>query len=133
MRVTATTEPVLFESTSKPITAGRFELHYNEAGADLPGTPVLFLHGSGPGVSGWSNFSGNFAAFGAARRTIVLDMPGFGGSPALEWDASYPVVAAEAVAALLDALGIEQVDVVGNSMGGNVACEARSEERRVGQ
>ncbi len=113
-----------FQSTSRTVTAGRFELHYNETGADLPGTPVLFLHGSGPGVSGWSNFSGNFAAFGAARRTIVLDMPGFGGSPALEWDASYPVVAAEAVAALLDELGIEQVDVVGNSMGGNVACEA---------
>lgn len=113
-----------FDSTSKSITAGRFELHYNETGADKPGTPILFLHGSGPGVSGWSNFSGNFATFGAERRTIVLDMPGFGRSPAMKWDAAYPRVAAEAVAALLDELGIEQVDIVGNSMGGNVACEA---------
>lgn len=116
-------ETLDFEATSHTIKAGRFELHYNEAGADLPGTPVLFLHGSGPGVSGWSNFAGNFAAFAATRRTIIVDMPGFGRSPALEWDAAYPVVAAESVDALLEALGIDQVDIVGNSMGGNVACE----------
>lgn len=116
-------ETLDFDATSHTITAGRFELHYNEAGADKPGTPILFLHGSGPGVSGWSNFSGNFAAFAAERRTIIVDMPGFGRSPALEWDASYPVVAAESVDALLEALGIDQVDIVGNSMGGNVACE----------
>ncbi len=121
--MTATTENDLFESTAKTITAGRFELHYNEGGADKPGTPVLFLHGSGPGVNGWTNFSGNFATFAEQRRTIVLDMPGFGRSPALEWDAAYPRVAAEAVAALLDELGIERADIVGNSMGGNVACE----------
>ena len=116
-------ETLDFDATSKTITAGRFTLHYNESGADLPGTPVLFLHGSGPGVSGWSNFAGNFAAFAAKRRTIILDMPGFGRSPALKWDAAYPVVAAESVDALLDALGIDQADIVGNSMGGNVACE----------
>ena len=116
-------ETLDFDATSRTITAGRFELHFHESGADLPGTPVLFLHGSGPGVSGWSNFAGNFPAFAAARRTIILDMPGFGRSPELEWDAAYPVVAAESVNALLDALGIDQVDIVGNSMGGNVACE----------
>lgn len=116
-------ETLDFDATSRTITAGRFELHFHEAGVDLPGTPILFLHGSGPGVSGWSNFSGNFATFAAKRRTIILDMPGFGKSPELEWDAAYPRVAAEAVDALLDALGIDQVDLVGNSMGGNVASE----------
>ena len=116
-------ETLDFDATSHTVTAGRFELHYNESGADKPGTPVLFLHGSGPGVSGWSNFAGNFAAFAAERRTIILDMPGFGRSPGITWDAAYPVVAAESVDALLDALGIDQVDIVGNSMGGNVACE----------
>lgn len=113
-----------FDATSKTVTAGRFELHYNETGTDKPGTPVVLLHGSGPGVNGWSNFYGNFEPFGAQRRTIVLDMPGFGRSPSLDWDAAYPQVAAEAVVAFLDTLGIEQADLVGNSMGGNVACEA---------
>ena len=121
-----------FESTSKTITAGRFELHYHEAGraTSAAGTaepesavPVLFLHGSGPGVTAWSNFSGNFPVFAERFHTILLDMPGFGKSSDLEWEKAYPMIAAEAIDAFCEAKGIEKVDIVGNSMGGNVACE----------
>ena len=35
-------------------------VHYHEHGQ---GTPLVFLHGSGPGASGFSNFSGNFPFF----------------------------------------------------------------------
>src|SRR5699024_1077437 len=56
-------------------------------------------------------------------HTILLDMPGFGKSSDLEWEKAYPLIAAEAVDAFCEAKGIEKVDIVGNSMGGNVACE----------
>ena len=118
-----------FESTSKTITAGRFELHYHEAGENSVAepensVPVLFLHGSGPGVTAWSNFAGNFPVFAEQFHTILLDMPGFGKSGDLEWEKAYPQIAAEAIDAFCEAKGIEKVDIVGNSMGGNVACEA---------
>lgn len=108
-----------FDTTSKSV-AGEYNLHYHEAGT---GPVLLLLHGSGPGVSGWSNFAGNFPVFAERYRTIILDMPGFGRSPALEWDDVYPRVAAGAVRFFLNELGIDTVDIVGNSMGGNVATE----------
>ena len=39
---------------------GGLQIHYHEAGR---GTPLLWLHGSGPGASGWSNFRRNFPFF----------------------------------------------------------------------
>ncbi|MFC4603874.1 alpha/beta fold hydrolase [Rhodococcus kronopolitis] len=108
-----------FEATSHTIE-GEYTLHYHEAGT---GPVLLMLHGSGPGVSGWSNFSGNFPVFAEHYRTIILDMPGFGRSPAREWTDVYPRIAADAVRFLLDELGIDRVDLVGNSMGGNVSTE----------
>lgn len=62
--------------------------------------------------------------FAERFHTILLDMPGFGKSSDLEWEKAYPMIAAEAIDAFCEAKGIEQVDIVGNSMGGNVACEA---------
>src|SRR5581483_11509270 len=38
---------------------GGMTLHYHDAGR---GHPVVFLHGSGPGASGYSNFKGNYPA-----------------------------------------------------------------------
>ncbi|NKV12693.1 alpha/beta fold hydrolase [Rhodococcus hoagii] len=38
------------------------KLHFHEAGE---GHPLVLLHGSGPGVSGWSNFSKNLPVFRA--------------------------------------------------------------------
>ena len=53
-------------------------LHYLDVGQ---GPVVVWLHGSGPGASGYSNFKGNYPAFAAAGfRNIVLDLPGFGRS-----------------------------------------------------
>ncbi len=51
-------------------------VHYHEAGT---GPVVLFLHGSGPGASGWSNFRHNYPAFAEAGfRAIVPDTLGYG-------------------------------------------------------
>lgn len=95
-------------------------LHYHEAG---DGHPLVLLHGSGPGVSGWSNFSENLPVFARNFRTIVVDMPSFGASPDFTYDRPYPEVAAQAVVTLLDDLGIEKAHLLGNSMGGWVSLE----------
>jgi hypothetical protein len=46
--------PLDFEGTSGYLD-GHYRLHYHEAGF---GPPLVWLHGAGPGVSGWSNFAG---------------------------------------------------------------------------
>lgn len=108
-----------FEATSKYLE-GDYRIHYHEAGE---GPALVLLHGSGPGVSGWSNFRGNFPVFAGQFRTVVMDMPGFGKSERPELDRAYPRVAADGLARLLDGIGIEKASLLGNSMGGYVALE----------
>ncbi len=113
------TQTLDFDATSRKVE-GSYRLHYHEAGA---GPALVLLHGSGPGVSGWSNFKGNLPVFAGQFRTVVPDMPGFGRSEPVELDRAYPKVAADSVRFLLDELGIERAHVLGNSMGGYVAAE----------
>src|SRR5581483_163880 len=94
-------------------------LHYHEAGS---GDPVVFLHGSGPGASGYSNFKGNFPVFAEnGLRAIVPDLPGFGLSSKPE-DAAYVLeFFVAAVHGLISKLGIERCALLGNSLGGAIA------------
>ncbi|MHB1444684.1 MAG: alpha/beta fold hydrolase [Acidimicrobiales bacterium] len=108
-----------FESTSRRLD-GEYDVHYHEVG---DGPPLVMLHGSGPGVSGWSNFKGNLPVLAAQFRTIVPDMPGFGRSGRRRYERAYPRVAADSVRFLLDQLGIERAFLLGNSMGGYAAAE----------
>jgi len=104
------------DATSRTLETERGTLHYHEAGA---GPPLLLLHGSGPGVSGWANFRGNLPVFAEHFRTLVLDLPGFGKSYSCEQS---PMMAApQAVLDFLDGLSLDALPIVGNSMGGNVA------------
>ncbi|MDR7167395.1 pimeloyl-ACP methyl ester carboxylesterase [Nocardia kruczakiae] len=94
-------------------------LRYRDSG---DGPPLLMLHGSGPGVTGWRNFSGNVPTFARHYRTLVLEFPGFGVSD--DFGAAHPMMSAQlAVTAFLDGLGLETVRIIGNSMGGFVATE----------
>ncbi len=94
-------------------------LHYHEAGS---GDPVVFLHGSGPGASGYSNFKGNFPVFAEnGFRAIVPDLPGFGLSSKPE-DAAYVLeFFVAAIHGLISKLGIERCALLGNSLGGAIA------------
>jgi pimeloyl-ACP methyl ester carboxylesterase len=117
------------DSTARTVGTPKGTLHYHEAG---DGPPLLLLHGSGPGVSAWANYRGNLPAFAEHFRTLALDFPGFGKSYS---PAGNPMPAAlPAVVDFLDALGLDAVPVVGNSMGGNVAARlAAGHPERVGR
>jgi pimeloyl-ACP methyl ester carboxylesterase len=85
------------------------------------GPPVVLLHGLGASKA---SFLPTLGALAPAHRVIAIDLPGFGDSDkpvAGTYDAPF---FARAVVALLDALGLEQAALVGNSMGGRVALEA---------
>lgn len=114
---------------STPIPEGRYvqldsglKIHYHEAGAEHAGVPVIFLHGSGPGASGYSNFKGNYPEFAAAgMHVLVPDMPGFGLSSKPE-EAEYVLdFFVEALHGFIQGLGIERCILLGNSLGGAIA------------
>lgn len=106
---------VEYQHTLREVTTPAGVLRYHEAG---DGPPLLLLHGSGPGVTGWRNFRGNLSVFTRYYRCLVLEFPGFGVSDDF---GGHPMVDAQgAAAAFVDALGLERVDVIGNSMGGGV-------------
>ena len=96
-------------------------MHFHEAGSGDRGA-VLFVHGSGPGASGWSNFKGNYPLLAErGYRTVVPDTMGYGYSTKPEDGAfSLDDVAAQ-YKGLLDSLGIDRVTVIGNSQGGAIA------------
>lgn len=100
------------------IRANGIDTNYHDQGQ---GFPVLMIHGSGPGVSAWANWRLVMPALAQSRRVIAPDMAGFGyterrGAADYHMDAWV----AQAVG-LLDALGLEQADLVGNSFGGALA------------
>lgn len=107
------------EATRRTVEVDGLPLAYHDVGE---GPPVVLLHGSGPGVTGWANFGANLPALSEHLRCLVVDQPGFGASGRPErYERSYLRISADAVGGLLDALGLEQVALIGNSMGGDVA------------
>ncbi|MBS4752131.1 alpha/beta fold hydrolase [Nocardioides sp. zg-ZUI104] len=92
--------------------------HYHDVGQ---GEPVLFLHGSGTGVTAAANWWLNLPALSAQVRCIAIDSIGYGQTvvaPGTEYGIREWVRHAVRV---LDALGIEKTWIVGNSLGGWLA------------
>jgi pimeloyl-ACP methyl ester carboxylesterase len=85
-------------------------IQYTEFGE---GAPMLIVHGAGGGYDQGEYFA---KIIGGNYRWIAPSRFGFLGSPVP--DGANAWLQAEAYACLLDALGIEQVGVVGISMGG---------------
>jgi 4,5:9,10-diseco-3-hydroxy-5,9,17-trioxoandrosta-1(10),2-diene-4-oate hydrolase len=112
--------------TAKPVPEGKYaslpngyRIHYLDEGS---GPVVVFLHGSGTGACGYSNFKGNYPALvKAGYRVILPDLIGFGYSDKPD-NVEYPLsFFVECVKQTLDAIGISQYTLVGNSLGGAVA------------
>ncbi|WP_068278395.1 alpha/beta fold hydrolase [Aldersonia kunmingensis] len=92
--------------------------HYHELGH---GTPILFLHGSGTGVTAAANWWLNLPELSKSGRCIAIDSIGYGQTVVAagteygirEW--------VRHAVRVLDALGIEKTWIVGNSLGGWLA------------
>jgi 4,5:9,10-diseco-3-hydroxy-5,9,17-trioxoandrosta-1(10),2-diene-4-oate hydrolase len=96
-------------------------IHYHELG-DPAGPVVVFLHGSGPGASGWSNFKHNAPVFAErGHRVLVIDNLGFGRSSKPDVDYGLDFVAGGAARALDRIGGVDRYAIVGNSHGGACA------------
>lgn len=107
--------------TEKTVTtADGLDIFVAETGV---GSPVVLLHGGGPGASGVSNFSRNIDALAQHFRVLIPDLPGYGRSTK-GVDRNDPFGhLATGIRGMLDELGIERADLVGNSYGG--ACALR--------
>ncbi len=106
---------VTYEGTKREVATDKGTLRYHEAG---DGPPLILLHGSGIGVSGWRNYRGNLEVFAKHFHCYILEFPGFGVSDPVD---GHPVItAASSVIRFMDALGIESAAMIGNSMGGVV-------------
>ncbi len=79
--------------------------------------PLLFIHGIGESLEFWMHQE---SLAGDNWRTIMLDLPGHGLSAS--GDQPYdPAKFAAFCWAFLDAIGIDRVGLIGNSMGGAIA------------
>ena len=100
------------------IDAGGHRTRYHEAGA---GDTVLFVHGSGPGVTAWANWRNALPAFAERFRVLAPDLLGFGNSARPAEIVYGKDVWVDHLLAFLDAKGVTRCHVVGNSLGGALA------------
>ncbi|GLZ48154.1 2,6-dioxo-6-phenylhexa-3-enoate hydrolase [Actinomycetospora sp. NBRC 106375] len=119
--MTATT-PALADGRDADVRGVR--THYHDAGT---GDPVLFLHGSGPGVSGWANWRLNLPVLAERFRVVAPDIVGFGSTERPD-DVRYSLRSwTDHVWDVADTLGLERFSIVGNSLGGRIALEMAHE------
>jgi 3-oxoadipate enol-lactonase len=86
-----------------------------EALGDPESRPLVFLHGIGGAARAWR---GQLEAFGDRYRAIAWDMPGYGGSSALQ--TTNVAALANALQDFLDQLGATKPILVGHSIGGMI-------------
>ena len=97
------------------IATARGRIGYVEKGGGNE-TPILFLHGVGSDKSVWRP---QLDHFGATRRALAFDYPGYGESEFVEGATRDGF--ADAILAAMDALNIESAHVCGLSLGGVIA------------
>jgi len=92
--------------------------HYHELGTS---TPILFLHGSGTGVTAAANWWLNLPELSRHGRCIAIDSIGYGQTVVADGTAYGIKEWVRHAVRVLDALGIEKTWIVGNSLGGWLA------------
>jgi 2-hydroxymuconate-semialdehyde hydrolase len=100
------------------VTAGPVDTFYLDAGA---GDPVLLLHGSGPGVSAWANWQKTIPGLAGQFRVLAPDIVGYGATARPD-DVRYSLRTwTDHVLGFMDALDLDRVRLVGNSLGGRLS------------
>ncbi|MDP4675984.1 MAG: alpha/beta hydrolase [Candidatus Nanopelagicales bacterium] len=108
---------------SRPTATSRVELDgvslaYSDTGGST--IPLLMVHGVGSSTATWGSLPAELAA--AGQRVICVDLIGHGESRGGNGDFSLGANAST-LRDLLDALGIQQVHIVGHSFGGGVSMQ----------
>lgn len=104
-------------ATTRTLAAGGLSFHLTEGG-DPTGAPVLLLHGWPTWGEVWLPLA---AQLPANRRWIAPDMPSHGRTSVMAPGQSSFTDLRRAVSALIEALDLKQLAVVGCSIGGTLA------------
>jgi pimeloyl-ACP methyl ester carboxylesterase len=109
-------------SELKKIEVDGIHFNYVDVGKDAGDEePVVLVHGLG---GQWQNWLENIPRLAQDRRVVAMDLPGFGLTPEPEDDEGITITRyGRWVNELCDRLGLEDIDLVGNSMGGYIAAE----------
>lgn len=103
---------------SEVIATSRLETHLLASGPEV-GAPIVFVHGN---ASSSRFFEDTLAVLPSRYRGLAPDLRGFGESEAMPLDATRGVADfSEDLRSLTEALGLEEVHLVGWSAGGSVA------------
>jgi pimeloyl-ACP methyl ester carboxylesterase len=97
-------------------------VNYVDVGTDTGDEePVVLVHGLG---GQWQNWLENIPRLALDRRVVAMDLPGFGLTPEPSDGEKMTIPRyGEYVNELCDKLGLGQIELVGNSMGGYIAAE----------
>lgn len=107
--------------TATSVTTPRLTANVLERAGAPDGPAVVFVHGN---VSSSQFYMPTMLALPADLRAYAVDLRGFGDSETLPVDATRGLRDfADDVVSVLDALGLDQVHLVGWSMGGGVAMQ----------
>src|SRR5258708_12506488 len=102
----------------KSIRAGGVMTNYHEAGS---GTPVILIHGSGPGVSAWANWQFAIPYFAERLHVFAYDQIGFGYTEPAPNQSYSLELWTNHLLSFMQAVGVKRAHLVGNSMGAAVA------------
>ena len=97
------------------VIANGLKTNYLDQGA---GAPLILLHGSGPGVTGYANWRLVIPSLSENYRVLAPDIAGFGYTErklGTGYNLDFWVAH---LLGFMDALGIEKARFVGNSFGG---------------
>ncbi len=125
-------ELAVFPLQSVETPLGR--ISYRASGVDHPlsagqPAPLVLLHGIGSGAASWLS---QLQYFGATRRVLAWNAPGYGNSSPLPMPAPSAADYAARMWAWLDTLGIERITLTGHSLGALMAgAAARSAPLRI--
>ncbi|MDO5681377.1 MAG: alpha/beta hydrolase [Propionibacteriaceae bacterium] len=105
------------ESTQRTVELDGRVLTYHEAGE---GPLVLCIHGGAPGAYGWGNFGVVVDQLAQTFRTVVVDLPGYGGSEPIDLTGGRYAAYAATFVRLIEHLGATRAHIIGMATGGAV-------------
>lgn len=111
-------EDVTTPEIGESIDVDGVRTNYHDVGA---GSPVVLVHGSGPGVSAWANWRPTLPVLSQRCRVLAPDVLGFGYTERPAGVRYNLGTWTDHLVGFLDALGLERVSMVGNSFGGALA------------